>query len=96
MRLKTPVRETTVAIVGKDAELHDSYFCVYESLLHAGIANKARVHIKWVDAHDVTAENAAELLGGVDGIISPGGFGFDGAEGQLLAAKYARENDIAF
>lgn len=93
---KNPTQETTVAIVGKDAELHDSYLSVYESLLHAGIANRARVHIRWVDAHDVTAENVDSMLSGVDGIVSPGGFGFDGAEGQLLAAKYARENDIAF
>lgn len=93
---KNPTQETTVAIVGKDAELHDSYLSVYESLLHAGIANRARVHIRWVDAHDVTAENVDSMLSGVEGIVSPGGFGFDGAEGQLLAAKYARENDIAF
>lgn len=93
---KNPERETTVAIVGKDAELHDSYLSVYEALLHAGIANRARVHIKWVDAHDVTKENIGELLRGADGIVSPGGFGFDGAEGQLLAAEYARNNNTAF
>ena len=93
---KKPVCETTIAIVGKDAELHDSYLSVYESLLHAGIANKCRIHVKWVDAHDVTEENVSELLGGVSGIVSPGGFGFDGASGQLIASEYARKNNIAF
>lgn len=93
---KNPTAETTVAIVGKDAELHDSYLSVYESLLHAGIANRCRVNIRWVDGHDVTAQNVGELLAGVDGVVSPGGFGFDGAEGQLLATEYARKQDIAF
>lgn len=93
---KNPVCETTIAIVGKDAELHDSYLSVYESLLHAGIANKCRIHVKWVDAHDVTEKNVSELLGGVSGIVSPGGFGFDGASGQLIASEYARKNNIAF
>lgn len=93
---KNPETETTIAIVGKDAELHDSYLSVYEALLHAGIANKCRIHIRWVDAHDVTEENVCDMLAGVNGIVSPGGFGFDGAFGQLLASEYARKNDIAF
>lgn len=93
---KNPEKEITVAIAGKDAELHDSYLSVYESLLHAGIANRCRVNIKWIDTHDVNENNIEEIFSGADGIVSPGGFGFDGAHGQLLAAGYARKNNIAF
>ncbi len=88
--------ETTIAIVGKDAELHDSYLSVCESLLHAGIAHSCRVNIRWIDAHDLNEQNADELLKGVDGILSPGGFGADGADGQMVASEYARTHDIAF
>ncbi|MBE7026694.1 MAG: CTP synthase [Ruminococcaceae bacterium] len=93
---KYPEKETTVAIVGKDAELHDSYLSVYESLLHAGIANKCRVNLRWIDAHDINESNAKELLDGVDGILSPGGYGADGAHGQVVASEYARTHNIAF
>ena len=93
---KYPEKETTVAIVGKDCELHDSYLSVYEALLHAGIANKCRIKFRWIDSHDVTEDNADELLGDVDGIVSPGGYGCDGVGGQIIASEYARKNNIAF
>jgi len=93
---KNPESKVNIALVGKDTELHDAYLSVAEALVHAGIAHKAEVCIKWIDSHDVTEENAESLLKGIDGIISPGGFGADGAEGQIIAAGYARKNDVPF
>ena len=95
-RVKEPKEETEIAIVGKYVELHDAYLSIVESLEHAGIANHADVHIRWVNAEQVTDVNAAEQLGGVDGILVPGGFGDRGIEGKISAIRYAREQRIPF
>lgn len=95
-RLKNLKCNTTIALVGKYVELHDAYLSVVEALSHGGLANGTNVDIKWVNAVDVTAENVEELLGGVDGILVPGGFGDRGVEGKIEAIKYAREKKIPF
>ncbi len=87
---------TRIAIVGKYVELHDAYKSVAEALYHAGYANDSDINIKWVQAEEVTAENVAELLGDVDGILVPGGFGDRGVEGKITATRYARENKVPF
>lgn len=88
--------EVTVALVGKYISLHDAYISVVESLKHAGIANSAQIHIKWVDSETVTQENVHEILGDVSGILVPGGFGDRGIEGKINAIQYAREHRIPF
>ena len=67
-----------------------------ESLIHAGTANGAVVHIRWVDSETVTEENAAQVLSGCSGILVPGGFGDRGIEGMIAAARYARENNVPY
>lgn len=94
--LRNPVTDVTVALVGKYIQLHDAYISVVEALKHGGIASRATVHIKWVDSETVTEENVAEILGDVDGILVPGGFGDRGIEGKIQAIRYARENNIPF
>ena len=94
--LKHPKGEVSVALVGKYTQLHDAYISVVESLKHGGIANSVSVNIKWIDSEKVTADNAAEMLGDVSGIIVPGGFGDRGIEGMIQAIRYARENKIPF
>ena len=94
--LRYPDKEVTVALVGKYTALHDAYISVVEALKHGGIAGRATVNIKWVDSEDVTAENAAEILGDVSGIIVPGGFGSRGVEGMITAARYAREHAVPY
>lgn len=84
--------KTKIALVGKYVSLHDAYLSVVEALKHGGFANNTDVDIKWVDSEDITAETVENLLGDVDGILVPGGFGNRGVEGKILAAKYAREN----
>lgn len=95
-RERNVTKEVTVALVGKYVELHDAYLSVAESLHHAGIHNDAKVNIKWIQAADVTDENASELLGDCDAILVPGGFGIRGVDGKIAATKYARENNIPF
>ena len=85
-RLKNLKGNTNIALVGK----------VVEALNHGGLANGANVNIKWVNAVDVTSENIEELLGDVNGVLVPGGFGDRGIEGKIEAIKYARENKIPF
>lgn len=93
---KHPEKEVTVALVGKYIQLHDAYISVVEALKHGAVANHAQVHIKWVDSETVTPENAARLLGGVSGILVPGGFGDRGIEGKINSIRYAREHQIPF
>lgn len=81
-----------IALVGKYVALHDAYLSVVEALKHGGFANNADVDIKWVDSEDITPESVDSVLGDVDGVLVPGGFGNRGVEGKILAAKYAREN----
>lgn len=85
-----------IALVGKYVELHDAYLSVAEALKHAGLSNNVKVDIKWVHAEDVTKKNASEILGDVDGILVPGGFGDRGVEGKVAASHYARTNKVPF
>ncbi|MBO6015700.1 MAG: CTP synthase, partial [Lachnospiraceae bacterium] len=85
-----------IAIVGKYVALHDAYLSVAEALRHGGIANRVNVKIHWIESEDVTRENAAELLGRMDGILVPGGFGQRGTEGKIEAIHFAREANIPF
>ena len=94
--LRTPTEEVTIALVGKYIQLHDAYISVVEALKHGGISNKATVNIKWIDSETVTDENVEELLGDVNGILVPGGFGNRGIEGKIKAITYARTHHIPF
>ena len=94
--LKTPTQEVTVALVGKYTQLHDAYISVVEALKHGGIPQHATVNIKWIDSELVNAENVADILKDVDGILVPGGFGDRGIEGMIDSIRYARENNIPF
>ena len=94
--LRTPAGEVSVAIVGKYVQLHDAYISVVESLKHGGISNHVTVTIKWIDSETVTDETADELLGDVNGILVPGGFGPRGIEGKICAISYARTHNIPF
>lgn len=91
-----PEHKVTIALVGKYISLHDAYLSVVESLKHGGIANKTEVEIKWIDSEEVTPETAEELLGDVQGIIVPGGFGNRGTEGKIVAINFARTHKIPF
>src|SRR3546814_2624363 len=74
----------------------DAYKSVGEALKHGGIRQRTRVNLKWLESQDIERDGAAKVLEGLDGILVPGGFGDRGFEGKVLAAQYARENDIPY
>ena len=91
-----PDKEVNVSFVGKYTELKDSYKSINEALEHAGIKNKAKVNINFVEAENITSRNIKKMLKGADAVLVPGGFGSRGIEGMILACKYARENNIPY
>jgi CTP synthase len=95
-RIKRPKPTLEVALVGKYIELPDAYLSVSEALRHAGWAQERAIQIRWVDSEQLTAENYAEHLAGVAGVLVPGGFGHRGIEGKVLAARYARERRVPY
>ena len=95
-RIVNPKREVTIALVGKYTSLADSYLSHLEAFTHAGAARECKVRIRFVDSDDLTTGSPEEILGGVHGVIVPGGFGTRGVEGKIAAARYARENNVPF
>ena len=95
-RIKGIKKEVEIGLVGKYTQLHDAYLSVAEALRHAGYAHDAAVNINWIDSENLTPDNAGEVLGKLDGILVPGGFGERGIEGMILAARYAREHEIPY
>jgi CTP synthase len=95
-RLQQATEEVEVALVGKYVKLRDAYLSVHEALKHAGAHNGCRVRVRWVDAENMSYDEAAALLEPMDGVIVPGGFGSRGWEGKLLACRVARERGIPY
>ena len=91
-----PEGEVKIAIVGKYTGLKDAYKSLNEALVHGGIANRVRVNLEWIEAEIFEREDPAPYLEGVDAILVPGGFGERGAEGKILAAKFARERGVPY
>ena len=87
--------EVVVGMVGKYVQLPDAYKSVNEALKHGGLKNHVNVTIKYIDSQDIETKGV-ELLEGLDAILVPGGFGNRGIEGKIMAAKYARENNIPY
>jgi CTP synthase len=88
--------ELRIAIVGKYVELHDAYFSVRESLYHAGVASGHQVRIDWINSEELERGEGLERLEKVAGIVVPGGFGYRGVEGKIVAARYARESKTPY
>lgn len=95
-RVKNPQEMVKIAICGKYVGLKDSYKSIIESFVHAGVANNARVELKWVDSEEIESNGLSDLFEDVSGILIPGGFGHRGIEGKIATAKYARENKIPY
>ena len=89
-------KKVMIAIVGKYVVLHDSYFSIAEALYHGGIANGAEVQIKWISSEELNNDNCNDMLKDVDGILVPGGFGDRGITGKIVAAEYARKNNVPY
>jgi CTP synthase len=95
-RIKNPVDELTIHVVGKYTGYEDSYKSLNEAAYHGGFAHRLKVKLNWVEAEALEKEGGAALLTGADGILVPGGFGSRGTRGMMKASEYAREHGVPF
>lgn len=95
-KLKYPRGKVNIGLIGKYIELQDAYKSILESFIHAGAMNECMVEIVNVHSEFITADNVAEKLAGLDGLLVAPGFGHRGVEGKIVAVKYARENGLPF
>jgi CTP synthase len=95
-RIASRTGDITIALVGKYVKLQDAYLSVHEALKHAGVHHGVRVHVRWVDAENMSYDEAVDTLEQVDGVLVPGGFGSRGWEGKILACRVARERGIPY
>ncbi len=95
-RIRNPEGEVTIAIVGKYTGMKDAYKSLIEALAHGGMANRVKVRLDWIESEVFEGSDPAQRLEHVDGILVPGGFGQRGAEGKILAARFARERRVPY
>ena len=95
-RIRKPIGEVTIGVVGKYLDLNDAYKSLFEALTHGGISNNVKVKIKNIDTDKLEKNKNKTVFNGLSGILVPGGFGKRGSEGKIFASKYARENKIPF
>jgi CTP synthase len=95
-RIANPEGEVTIAVVGKYTEMKDAYKSLIEALAHGGIANRVKVDLDWIESEIFERSDAAARLEHVHGVLVPGGFGQRGAEGKILAARFARERRVPY
>ncbi len=95
-KIRNPKGEVEIGVVGKYVDLIESYKSLNEALAHGGIANDVRVKLRYIDAETLEGDAVAPTLGGVDGVLVPGGFGVRGIEGKIAAVRWAREHRVPF
>jgi CTP synthase len=97
-RMRSSDREVVIGIIGKYTNVHDSYISIMKALEHAAPYHGAKAKIKWIESTDIEDGKISveDALGGVQGLIVPGGFGKRGIEGKIAAIRYARENNVPF
>ena len=95
-RLENPVGTVSIAIVGKYVDLKEAYKSLHESLVHGGVHAGVSVNFVYVNSEELTRDNVAAKLSGIDGILVPGGFGSRGVEGKIASIEYARTKKIPF
>ncbi|CAJ0889206.1 CTP synthase [freshwater sediment metagenome] len=95
-RIANPEGDVTIAIVGKYTEMKDAYKSLIEALAHGGLANRVKVNLDWIESEIFEGGDPAAHLEHVHGILVPGGFGQRGAEGKILAARFARERKVPY
>ncbi len=95
-RIKNPVDELTIHVVGKYTGYEDSYKSLNEAVYHGGFASRLKVRLNWVEAEALEKEGGTAVLAGSHGILVPGGFGSRGTRGMMKAAEYARQHQVPF
>jgi CTP synthase len=94
-KLEHPLREVSIALVGKYVDLTESYKSLSEALVHAGIHTGARIKIHYIDSETIE-KNGTACLARMNAILVPGGFGKRGVEGKIQTIRYARENKVPY
>jgi CTP synthase len=95
-KLKNPVNEVTVGLVGKYVSLPDAYKSIAEAFVHAGAENDCKVNVQWISSEDVNPDEVDNILRDLDGVLVAPGFGERGLEGKIETIRYVRENKIPF
>src|SRR3954471_1215887 len=95
-KLKYPKSKVTIGLIGKYIELQDAYKSILEAFIHAGAMNECKVQVVNVHSEFITAENVAEKLENLDGLLVAPGFGHRGVEGKVEAVKFARQTGLPF
>ena len=95
-KLNYPKSKIHIGLIGKYMELQDAYKSILESFIHAGAINEVKVQVVSVHSEDITKENVAKKLHGIDGLLVAPGFGKRGIEGKIEAVRFARENGLPF
>lgn len=95
-RLKNPIGEVRIGLVGKYVELPDAYKSIVEAFIHAGAVNECKVILNYIHSEELNQENAQQMLGDLDGILVAPGFGERGIEGKIATVQFARENKVPF
>jgi CTP synthase len=95
-KLKNPVNEVNVGLVGKYVSLPDAYKSIAEAFVHAGAENDCKVNVKWISSEEVTKESVDHILKNLDGVLVAPGFGERGLEGKIETIRYVRENKVPF
>ncbi|MEX2232800.1 MAG: CTP synthase [Cyclobacteriaceae bacterium] len=95
-KLKNPMDEVTIGLVGKYVSLPDAYKSIAEAFVHAGAENDSKVNVQWISSEDINSESVESILKGLNGILVAPGFGERGMEGKIEAIRYVRENKIPF
>ena len=95
-RMRNPIEEVTIGLVGKYVEYEDSYKSLKEALLHGGMAHRVKVNIEWTEAEALERDDWRRRMGEFDGVLVPGGFGNRGIEGMIRAIRFARENKVPY
>ncbi len=95
-KLKNPLQEVKIGLIGKYVELQDAYKSIHEAFIHAGASNECKVDVISIQSEQITSDNVASMLSSLNGILVAPGFGFRGVEGKITAIKYVRENNIPF
>lgn len=95
-QMRSARESVRIGIVGKYIELHDAYMSVKEALLHAAASLGHRLELVWIHADELEKGRRMDELANLDGVVVPGGFGYRGIEGKIMAARYCREQRIPY
>ena len=95
-KLKNPLDEVTIGLVGKYVSLPDAYKSIAEAFIHAGAQNDCKVNLRWISSEEISRETVKDVLNGLDAVLVAPGFGERGLEGKIEAIRHVRENKIPF